>query len=584
MMEDIVGIDLGTTNSEIAVYRNGRPEVLADERGRRIMPSVVGVSEAGELLVGEDARNQFILYPERTVRSIKRRMGSNDKVHLAGNEYTPQEISAMILKRLKDTAERSLGRPVGKAVITVPAYFSDTQRQATREAGEIAGLEVIRIVNEPTAAALVYEAAQHQGKRILVYDLGGGTFDASVVRIEAGVVEVISSHGNNHLGGDDFDHKIVEYILDHLKIKQGVDVSDQPKAMARILRAAEAAKKHLSDHPFARIEEEYVAEAAGKPVHLALELSREEYEEMIAPFIEETLSAVHIALESASLTSSQVDEILLVGGATRTPLVRMRLFEAFAREARGEVHPDLCVALGAAIQGGAIAGAEVSAVLVDVTPYTFGTSALGDLNGDPYPYRYVPIIPKNTAIPVRKSDVFFTIVDDQKTVQVRVFQGENADALENIQLGEFCVEGLSEAPAGNPIIIDLALDRDGILHVSATEKKTGLERRITIDKAMSRYDKNKLDDARQRITDLFDEADAHGVPLPSDGTTRAPPDAGIAALVAKAQAKLGEAGDEDRAELVDIVAIIEDCKARGDAAGLEEASRQLGDLLFYLET
>ena len=584
MMEDIVGIDLGTTNSEIAVCRNGKPEVLADERGRKIMPSVVGVSESGELLVGEDARNQFVLYPERTVRSIKRRMGSNDKVHLAGNEYTPQEISAMILRRLKDTAERSLGRPVHKAVITVPAYFSDTQRQATREAGEIAGLEVIRIVNEPTAAALAYEAAQHQGKRILVYDLGGGTFDASVVRIEAGVVEVISSHGNNHLGGDDFDHKIVEHILDHLKIKQGVDVSDQPKAMARILRAAEEAKKHLSDHPFARIEEEYVAEMAGKPVHLALELSREEYEEMIAPFIEETLSAVHVALESASLTSSQVDEILLVGGATRTPLVRMRLFEAFAREARGEIDPDLCVALGAAIQGGAIAGAEVSAVLVDVTPYTFGTSALGELNGEPYPYQYVPIIAKNTAIPVRKSEVFFTVVDDQKTVQVRVFQGENADAMENIQLGEFCVEGLSEAPAGNPIIIDLALDRDGILHVSAMEKNTGLERRINIDKAMSRYDKNKLNDARQRITDLFDDEDADGVSPPSDGTTGTPADAGLAALIAKAQAKLGEAGDEDRAELIDIVAIIEDCKERGDATGLVEASRQLGDLLFYLET
>jgi molecular chaperone DnaK (HSP70) len=468
----------------------------------------------------------------------------------------------------------------------VPAYFSDTQRQATREAGEIAGLEVVRIVNEPTAAALVYEAAQHQGKRILVYDLGGGTFDASVVRIEAGVVEVISSHGNNHLGGDDFDHMIVEHILNHLKIKQGVDVSDQPKAMARILRAAEAAKKHLSDHPFARIEEEYVAETAGKPIHLALELSREEYEEMITPFIEETLSAVHVALESASLTSSQVDEILLVGGATRTPLVRKRLLEAFAREARGEVDPDLCVALGAAIQGGAIAGAEVSAVLVDVTPYTFGTSALGDLNGELYPYHYVPIIAKNTAIPVRKSEVFFTVVDDQKTVQVRVFQGENADALENIQLGEFRVEGLSEAPAGNPIIIDLALDRDGILHVSATEKITGLERRITIDKAMSRYDKNKLDDARQRITNLFDdeEEDAAGAPLPSDGPAGTPVDAGLAALVAKAQARLGDAGDEDRAELIDIVAIIGDCKERGDAAGLEEASRQLSDLLFYLET
>jgi molecular chaperone DnaK len=584
MIEDIVGIDLGTTNSEIAVYRAGRPEVLVDERGCKILPSVVGVGETGELLVGEEARNQFILYPERTIRSIKRRMGSNDKVHLAGSEYTAQEISAMILKRLKDIAERSLGRPVHKAVITVPAYFSDAQRQATREAGEIAGLEVVRIVNEPTAAALVYEAAQHQGKRILVYDLGGGTFDASVVRIEAGVVEVISSHGNNHLGGDDFDHKIVEHILDHLKIKQGVDVSDHPKAMARILRSAEAAKKHLSDHPFARIEEEYLAETAGKPIHLALELSREEYEEMIAPFIEETLSAVHVALESASLTSSQVDETLLVGGATRTPLIRKRLLEVFAREARGEVDPDLCVALGAAIQGGAIAGAEVSAVLVDVTPYTFGTSALGELNGELYPYHYVPIIPKNTAIPVRKSEVFFTVVDDQKTVEVLVFQGENGDALENIQLGEFRVEGLSEAPAGNPIIIDLAFDRDGILHVSAMEKNTGLERRITIDKAMSRYDKNKLDDARQRITDLFDAEDADGLPLPSGGTTGTPAETDLAALVAKAQAKLDEAGDEDRAELIDMVEIIRDCKERGDVAGLEEASRQLGDLLFYLET
>jgi molecular chaperone DnaK len=584
MIEDIVGIDLGTTNSEIAVYRNGQPEVLMDELGRKILPSVVGVGETGDLLVGEEARNQFILYPERTIRSIKRRIGSNDKVQLAGTQYTPQEISAIILKRLKDIAEQSLGRPVRKAVITVPAYFSDTQRQATREAGEIAGLEVVRIINEPTAAALVYEAAQHQGKRILVYDLGGGTFDASVVRIEAGVVEVISSHGNNHLGGDDFDHKIVEHILDHLKIKHGVDLSDQPRAMARILRSAEAAKKELSDHPYARIEEEYLAETAGKPIHLTLELSREEYEGMIAPFIEETLAAIHVALESASLTSSQVDEILLVGGATRTPLVRRRLHEAFAREARGEVDPDLCVAMGAAIQGGAIAGAEVSAVLVDVTPYTFGTSALGELDGELYPYHYVPIIPKNTAIPVRKSEVFFTIRDDQSTVEVRVFQGENADALENIQIGEFRVEGLSNAPAGNPIIIDLALDRDGILNVSAKEKNTGLERRIIIDRATSRYDKDELDDARQRITDLFDADDADGLPGLSGGATVASTDAPLAALVAKAQAKLDEAGDEDRAELVDLVEIIKDCQERSDVGGLEVASKQLSDLLFYLET
>jgi molecular chaperone DnaK (HSP70) len=300
MTDEIVGIDLGTTNSELALYRDGRPEILADEQGRKILPSVVGLTEAGDILVGEEARNQLLLYPDRTVRSIKRRMGHAETVRMAGKEYTPQEISAIILKRLKEIAEAQLGHAVRKAVITVPAYFSDTQRQATREAGEIAGLEVMRIINEPTAAALVYEAGQHEGKRILVYDLGGGTFDVSVVRIEEGVVEVISSHGNNHLGGDDFDQKIVAHILEHLKLGQAVDVSDQPRAMARILRAAEAAKRHLSDHPFARIEEEYLTEVEGKPVHLSMELARDEYEAMIAPYVQETLQAIHTALRSAT--------------------------------------------------------------------------------------------------------------------------------------------------------------------------------------------------------------------------------------------------------------------------------------------
>jgi molecular chaperone DnaK (HSP70) len=578
--EEIVGIDLGTTNSEIALYRNGRPEVLADGGGRLILPSVVGIAENGELLIGEEARNQYVLYPERTIRSIKRRMGSNDKVFLAGREHTPQEISAIILRRLKEIAESSLGRPVRKAVITVPAFFSDVQRQATREAGEIAGLEVVRIINEPTAAALVYEAAQHEGKRVLVYDLGGGTFDVSVVRIEEGVVEVISSHGNNHLGGDDFDHKIVEHILDHLKLKQGVDVSEKPAALARILRSAEAAKKQLSDHPYVHIEEEYIAEAEGKPVHLSLELSREEYEAMIAPFIEETLGAIHIALNSASLTSSQIDEILLVGGATRTPLVRRRLREAFGKDARGEVDPDLCVAMGAAIQGGAIAGAEVSAVLVDVTPYTFGTSALGEIDGEVYPFYFIPIIPKNTPIPVRKSEAFFTVIDNQTTVEVRIYQGENSDALENIEIGSFMVEGLSKAPAGNPLILDLALDRDGILQVSAKEKITGLERRITIDKAMPRYEKNELDAARERIGALFGD-DGDDVVLQAQPAAS---DAALEALLAKARAKLDVAGEEDRTELIDLIEAIGDCQENGNAAGLAEASNQLSDLLFYLET
>ena len=579
MTDEILGIDLGTTNSEIAIYRDGRPEVLRDDQGRIILPSVVGLTETGELLVGEEARNQFLLYPERTVRSIKRRMGSDAKVQLGEREYTPQEISAIILSRLKEIAQARLGRPIRKAVITVPAYFSDTQRQATREAGEIAGLEVARIINEPTAAALVYEAAQHQGKRILVYDLGGGTFDVSVVRIEQGVVEVISSHGNNHLGGDDFDHKIVEHVLEHLKLKHGVDVADRPQAMARILRSAEDAKKQLSDHPYARIAEEYLAEHSGQPVNLDLELSREEYEDMIAPFIEETLGAIHIALESAGLTSSQVDEILLVGGATRTPLIRRRLVEAFGTQPRGEVDPDLCVAMGAAIQGAAMTGTEVSAVLVDVTPYTFGTSALGELNGELYPYHYVPIIPKNTPIPARMSEVFFTVLDEQTDVDVRIYQGENNDALENIKIGEFRVSGLSREPAGNPVIVDLALDRNGILQVSAREKKTGLERRITIDNATSRYDREQLDEARQRIGALFGDQE-QAASVGSGAAT----DSAVDALLARASAKLAETGEEDRAEIIDLIEAIRDARSRGDSAALEDVRSQLQDLLFYLET
>jgi molecular chaperone DnaK len=580
MTDEIVGIDLGTTNSEIALYRNGRPEILADEHGRKILPSVVGISEAGQVLVGEEARNQLLLYPDRTIRSIKRRMGQAETVRMAGQDYRPQEISAIILKRLKEIAEHRLGQPVAKAVITVPAYFSDIQRQATRQAGEIAGLEVVRIINEPTAAALVYEAGQHQGKRILVYDLGGGTFDVSVVRIEEGVVEVISSHGNNHLGGDDFDQKIVAYILDQLKIKQGVDVSDQPRAMARILRAAEAAKRYLSDHPYARIEEEYLAEADGKPVHLSLELARHEYEDMIAPFIDETLQAIHTALKAAALTASEVEEILLVGGATRTPLIQRRLSEVFGREPRGEVDPDLCVALGAAIQGAMIGGAEVSAVLVDVTPYTFGTSALGEMNGDLYPYHYVPIIPRNTPIPVRKSEVFYTVVDNQSAVDVHIYQGENEDALENIQIGEFRIEGLSKAPAGNPVVLDLALDRDGILQVVAIEKNTSLQRRISIEQAVPPLGAAELHEARERIGLLFrPEA---GAPTAAGETGSA--DAEIAALLERAGAKLDTAGEEDRNEIIDLIETIRDAQTSGDTAALAEARTQLTDLLFYLET
>jgi molecular chaperone DnaK len=578
----IVGIDLGTTNSEIAVYRDGRPEVLADEAGRTILPSVVGLTETGELLIGEEARNQFLLHPERTVRSIKRRMGRDEKVHLGDRDYPPQEISAMILRRLKEIAEARLGQPVRKAVITVPAYFSDAQRQATREAGEIAGLEPVRILNEPTAAALTYEAGHNEGKRIIVYDLGGGTFDVSVVRIQDGVVEVVSGHGNNHLGGDDFDAKLVTHILDHLKIKQGVDLSGDLRAMARITRAAETAKKTLSDEPYVLVAEEYLAEVDGKPIHLSLELDRQTYEELIDPFVEETLDAVHVALKDAGLTVSQADEILLVGGATRTPRIQERLEETFGMAPRGEVDPDLCVALGAALQGAAIGGEDVSAVLVDVTPYSFGISALGEIDGDLYPYRFVPIIHKNTPIPVRKSEAFYTVFDNQEAVEINVFQGENPDARQNIQIGEFKIVGLSHAPAGNPVVVDLALDRDGILRVTAKEKKTGLEQRIVINKAMARFDAGELAEARRRIGNLFGrtpEEEAAGTGGAGDGVGSE-----VDALLARAEAKLDAAGEEDRNEMIDLIEAIRDARRAGDHERVEEASRDLSDLIFYLET
>ena len=393
----IIGIDLGTTNSEVAIIENGQSRVVTDN-GKKMLPSFVGIGDNGEILVGESARNQYLVYPERTVKSIKRLMGQDTHVVLGSQTYRPQEISAIILKQLKGIAEQSLGHSVSKAVITVPAYFSDAQRQATREAGEIAGLEVVRMINEPTAAALTYEAGHTESKHMLVYDLGGGTFDVSVVNVESGVVEVLSSHGDNYLGGDDFDQQIVEYLLSHLQEKNNVDVRTNSKAMARLTRAAEQAKFTLSEHPFVAISEEYLVEDNGKSIHLNVELSRIDYEAMIEDYINATLDAVHIALKGAKLTASDIDEIILVGGSTRTPCIRERLFEEFGFEPHGEVDPDLCVAMGASIQAAMIAGQEISKVLVDVTPYTYGTSVLGYLDDIPYPFQFIPIIHKNSAI------------------------------------------------------------------------------------------------------------------------------------------------------------------------------------------
>ena len=596
--EMIVGIDLGTTNSEIAVVRNGRVEVIPVSGGVRILPSVVGIGDDGELLVGEAARNQYAVHPERTVRSIKRRMGEDSRVRLADKDYAPQEISAIILRRLKRVAEDHLGVAVHKAVITVPAFFSDAQRQATREAGEIAGLTVVRIINEPTAAALAYESRHQGARKALVYDLGGGTFDVSVVNLESDVVEVLASHGNNHLGGDDFDRKLVEFALGHLKQTHGADLSGSASAMARLQRAAEAAKITLSDQPFAMMSEEYLSLHQGVPLHLALEVSREQYEAMIEPYIDETLAAVQLALSGAALAVADIDEILLVGGATRTPLVARRLEAALGKQPRAEVDPDLCVAMGAAIQAALIAGTQTHTVLVDITPYTFGTSAIGYLNGEEHLHCFVPLIRKNTPIPVSKSEVFYTLQDDQDRVEVTVYQGEDPDALNNIDIGRFKVEGLSRVPAGNPIVISLSLDLNGILEVTAREKKSGLQRSITIGNAIARFEQDKLDAARSRVQSLFGsnaDADANADITALSGPTDTPGDSAeldlrrlrveAQALLEKAERLLQNASAADAEDLVNAIETVKDALAgdTADPAALKTSMDALADLLYYLD-
>lgn len=590
--QTIVGIDLGTTNSEIAVVRDGRVEVIPVAGPVRILPSVVGIGDDGALLVGTAARNQYAVHPERTIRSIKRRMGDATPVRMADKDYAPQEISAMILRRLKTLAQDHLGVAVNKAVITVPAFFSDAQRQATREAGEIAGLEVVRIINEPTAAALAYESRHAGARKALVYDLGGGTFDVSVVNLEGDVVEVLSSHGNNHLGGDDFDRKLIDHALAHLQQEHQVDASQSPAAMARLQRAAEAAKTALSDAPFATLAEEYLLERQGVPVHLALEISREQYEAMIEPYISETLDAVHVALSGAGLAVGDIDEILLVGGATRTPLVVRRLERELGKQPRAEVDPDLCVAMGAAIQAALIAGTQTHKVLVDVTPYTFGTSALGERDGETYDYCYVPLIRKNTPVPVSKNEVFFTVFDGQPSVEVLVYQGEDPDALNNIEIGRFRVEGLSDVPAGNPIVLGLSLDLDGILEVTAREKASGLQRSITIGDAIARFEKGKLDEARGRVRALFGVgSEAGGAAAADDTANLAVPAPGVdarrlaveaRALLEKAERVLEKAGAQDAEDLVDAIEAIKDALS-DDEAALKEAMDTLADLLYYLD-
>jgi molecular chaperone DnaK (HSP70) len=583
--QTIIGIDLGTTNSEVAVVLDGQAIVIADDKGNKVLPSVVGINENAELMVGDVALNQSVLYPERTVRSIKRSMGKDEQVVLGDKSYTPQEISAIILKTLKNRADEFLKTTVNKAVITVPAYFNDAQRQATREAGEIAGLEVVRIINEPTAAALAYESDLQQARKILVYDLGGGTFDVSIVDIQSGVVEVVASHGDNHLGGDDFDEKIVQYFIDIIRDDHALDVntlSDVNKVLSRLRHAAIAAKISLSDLPYTTINEEFLTEKDGVPVHFSHELSRASYEEMIEEFIDKTFESVHIALSSAKLTVSDLDEVLLVGGSTRTPLVINRLQQELGITPQATVDPDLCVATGAAIQAAVISGEKIDAVLVDITPYTFGLSAFGEMNGMPYPFVFVPLIHRNAVLPVSKSEVFFTMHEEQKAAEISVHQGENTDAQLNTMIGEFKID-LDKVREENPIVVSFDLNLDGILKVTATEKNTGLEKSIRIENAVSRMDDDDMTEARDRVDSLF--GDDKTTTKASDTST--PENAKFEqaqVLIEKANKMMEQATNDDKEDIIDQIEQIRAAIDNNNEDAISKPMENLTDILYYLES
>jgi molecular chaperone DnaK len=603
MADVIVGIDLGTTNSEIAALVDGQVQVLASE-GEQIMPSVVALASDGRLLVGTPARNQYVLYPERTVRSIKRLMGSEQTVTLGDQTYTPPEISAMILRALKDRAETLLGMSVSRAVITVPAYFSDAQRQATRDAGQIAGLDVVRILNEPTAAALAYGTDRQGERTILVYDLGGGTFDVSLVQVHEDITEVLASHGNNHLGGDDFDQLLLDFVHTRFVSTGGVDVKADRRAMSRLLHAVEEAKKRLSFEPYARLREEHLAERNGVPVHLDMEIARSEYEQLIRPLLEGTLDSVHRALTDAGKRPDQVDDILLVGGATRTPLVTELLHATTGLTPRQELHPDLCVAFGAAVLAARLAGHDVDRVLVDVSPYSFGPSYFGMLNGMPSEHCYRPIILRNTPLPVSRTESYFTMVDNQQAWQVSIYQGDDPNARHNILVGQFLAEGFSRVPAGNEILCRMDLDLDGILKVTATEKRTGLAKQITIEGATTAMSEADMAQARRRMQELFgeeesdydyeEEAESDTIDLEasafSDETSLTDADrdrrvqiSEARALLERSRRLLDRMTAEDREEAIDLHEQIEAALQSGSASSLQEAMTTLADLLFYVE-